>query len=327
MANLSSTYMGIPLESPFVIAASSISSDLEQIEIAERSGAGAIVIRSLFEEQILAEAVTMQESLSTGGEAFAEALSYFPEIDHGGAKEHLAWIEKVCAAVNMPVFASLNAISAGGWSDYAKQLQDTGIVGLELNTYSVAADPSKSGSELEAELYDIVDSVMGQVNIPVSVKLSPFFTSMANVASQLADHGAKALVLFNRFLQPNIDPVNQELKSEMVLSTSEELKLPLRWVALLYGRIKTDLVLNTGVHSGNDAAKAFLAGAAAVQCASALIKNGTSYLATMSRELENWMDEQGYENLEAFRGNLSQQSVPDPMLYERAQYVHLLLNN
>jgi dihydroorotate dehydrogenase (fumarate) len=319
--------MGIPLGSPFVLAASSISSDLEQIQIAERSGAGAIVIRSLFEEQILVEATKMEESLSTGGEAFAEALSYFPEVEHGGAKQHLAWIEKVRSSVSMPVFASLNAISASGWSDYAKQLQDTGIAGLELNTYSVAADPAKVGSELEAELYDIVDTVMGQVSIPVSVKLSPFLTSVANVASQLTERNVKALVLFNRFLQPNIDPVNQALKSEMVLSTSNELKLPLRWVALLYGRIQTDLVLNTGVHSGMDAAKAFLAGAAAVQCASALIKNGTSYLATMLRELEGWMDEQGYESLGAFRGNLSQKIVPDPMVYERAQYVNLLMSS
>jgi dihydroorotate dehydrogenase (fumarate) len=319
--------MGIPLGSPFVLAASSISSDLEQIQIAERSGAGAIVIRSLFEEQILVEATKMEESLSTGGEAFAEALSYFPEVEHGGAKQHLAWIEKVRSSVSMPVFASLNAISASGWSDYAKQLQDTGIAGLELNTYSVAADPAKVGSKLEAELYDIVDTVMGQVSIPVSVKLSPFLTSVANVASQLTERNVKALVLFNRFLQPNIDPVNQALKSEMVLSTSNELKLPLRWVALLYGRIQTDLVLNTGVHSGMDAAKAFLAGAAAVQCASALIKNGTSYLATMLRELEGWMDEQGYESLGAFRGNLSQKIVPDPMVYERAQYVNLLMSS
>jgi dihydroorotate dehydrogenase (fumarate) len=326
MASLQTTYMGIELKTPLVVAASSVSSFLDRIKQAEQAGAGLLVIRSLFEEQIQLEALRLEESLSVGAESFAEAVSYFPNVEHGGADEHLMWIEKTRAKTEMPLIASLNAVSPGAWTKYARQLEATGVNGLELNVYAVAADPKVSGAQLESTLFEIVESVVSEVKIPVSVKLSPFYTSVANVAAELDKRGVKGLVLFNRFLQPDIDPQTETLKQEMVYSSPEELKLPLRWVALLYGRLKADLALNTGVHSGSDAAKAFLAGAQIVQIASALLENGIPFLSTMLRELEGWMDEHDYEDLKAIRGKMSQKKVEDPFGFERAQYVKLLMS-
>jgi dihydroorotate dehydrogenase (fumarate) len=326
MANLRTSYMGIHLETPVIIAACSISSMIDKIKMAEQAGAGALVIRSLFEEQIMFDALQLEESLSVGADIFPEALSYFPKMRHGEAAEHLMWIEKTRAQVKMPLIASLNAVTPGAWSKYAKQLAATGVDGLELNVYALATDPLKTGAEIERSLYEIVENVLAEVDIPVAVKLSPYYTSIANVAAELDKRGVQALVLFNRFLQPDIDPRAESLLSEMALSSSEEIKVPLRWVALLHGRIKADLALNTGVHSGLDAAKALLAGATVVQTASAPLKNGIPYLSTMLRELEAWMQEHNYESIQDFRGKLSQKEVDDPFAFERAQYVRLLLS-
>ncbi len=325
MANLKTTYMGIELATPIVVAACSISSMTDRIKAAEQAGAGALVIRSLFEEQIQFEALRMEDALSVGAESFAESLSHFPKLEHGKADEHLMWIEKSRAEVKMPLIASLNAVSSDGWRDYAKQLESTGVDGLELNVYAVAADAQRTGAEIEKEIYKILDAVKSQVSIPVAVKLSPFFTSTANVAAELTKHGADALVLFNRFLQPDIDPVSQQVVNEMTYSQPSEMRLPLRWTGLLYGRVETDLALNTGVHNGIDVAKGLLAGANVVQTASALLENGIPFLSTMLRELEGWMDENGYSDLDAFRGKLSQKAVDDPLAFERAQYVNLLM--
>jgi dihydroorotate dehydrogenase (fumarate) len=325
MATLKTTYMGVEISSPLVVAASSISSFLDRIKLAEQAGAGLLVIRSLFEEQIQLDALKLEEALSVGADSFAEALSYFPSIEHAGADEHLMWIEKTRAEAKLPLIASLNAVSPGSWTRYAKQLESTGVNGLELNVYAVAANPAQTSAEIEATLYEIVESVVGEVKIPVSVKLSPFYTSVANVAAELDKRGVRGLVLFNRFLQPDIDPQTEKLTLEMVYSTAAELKLPLRWVALLYGRIGSDLALNTGVHSGADAVKAILAGAQIVQVASALLENGIPYMSTMLRELEGWMDEHGYEAVGDFRGKMSQKEIDDPLAFERAQYVRLLM--
>ena len=326
MADLKTTYMGIPLQTPLIVAASSISSQIDRIKAAEQAGAGALVIRSLFEEQIMFDALKMEEDLAVGADLFPEALSYFPSIQHGEADEHLMWIEKTRAEVTMPLIASLNATSPGAWTKYAKQLETTGVEGLELNVYSVASDPDRTGVEIEQTLFETFEAVRAEVQIPVAVKLSPYYTSTAHVAAELDKLGVDSLVLFNRFLQPDIDPKTETLQNNMVLSTPEEMKLPLRWVALLYGRIKTDLALNTGAHSGLDAAKALLAGATVVQTASALLKNGIPYLSTMLRELEGWMEERGYDDLESFRGKMSQKKVDDPFVFERAQYVKLLMS-
>ncbi len=325
MANLKTTYMGIDLDNPIVVAACSISSMTDRIKAAESAGAGALVIRSLFEEQIQFDALRMEDDLSVGSESFAEALSYFPQLEHGKADEHLMWIEKARAEVKMPLIASLNAVSPDGWRDYAKQLASTGVDGLELNAYAVAADAKRKGADIEGELYEVVKNVKSQVSIPVAIKLSPFYTSVANVAAELAALGADALVLFNRFLQPDIDPETESVLSEMAYSSPNEMKLPLRWVALLHGRVDTDLALNTGVHSGKDVVKALLAGATTIQTASAILENGIPYLSTMLRELEGWMAEHGYESVDDFRGKLSQKKVDDPYAFERAQYVKLLM--
>jgi dihydroorotate dehydrogenase (fumarate) len=326
MADLKTTYMGIPLQTPLIVAASSISSMIDRIKTAEQAGAGALVIRSLFEEQIMFDALKMEEDLSVGAESFSEALSYFPPLQHGEADEHLMWIEKTRTEVTMPLIASLNAASPGAWTKYAKQLEATGVDGLELNIYAVASDPDRTGGDIERSLFETFEAVKGEVQIPVAVKLSPYYTSTANVAAELDNRGVEALVLFNRFLQPDIDLGTETLKNEMVLSAPEEMKLPLRWIALLYGRVKTDLALNMGVHSGLDAAKALLAGATVIQTASALLKNGIPYLSTMLRELEGWMEERGYDDLESFRGKLSQREVDDPFIFERAQYIKLLMS-
>ncbi len=325
MADLKTTFMGIPLQSPLLVAACSISSMIDRVRAAEQAGAGALVIRSLFEEQILYDALRLEESLAVSSETHAEALSYFPGLRHGEAKEHLYWVEKTRREVRMPLIASLNAVSSGAWARYARQLEATGVDGLELNVYQVSADPTKPGSDVERQLFDLVEAVRAEVHIPLAVKLSPFYTSLAHVAAELDRRNVQALVLFNRFLQPDIDPVREELVSEMVLSTSTELRLPLRWVALLCGRVRADLALSTGVHSGLDAAKALLAGATVVQTASALLRHGIPYLSTMLRELETWMDEHGYRSLADFRGRLSQQQAVDPTALERAHYIKLLM--
>jgi dihydroorotate dehydrogenase (fumarate) len=238
----------------------------------------------------------------------------------------MMWVEKTRRAVQMPIFASLNAISPGAWVAYAKQLEETGISGLEINYYTVATDPDTPGSVLEQQLFDIVAAVTAEVKIPVAVKLSPYYTSTPNVIRELEKRGASAVVLFNRFLQPDIDVDGEGIVSEMAWSTPQEMKVPLRWVALLYGRTRLDLALNTGVHSGRDVVKALLAGAAVVQVASTLFINGLPYLSKMLLDLESWMDDKGYDSLAEFRGKVSQQNVDDPFGFERAQYMKLLMS-
>ena len=324
MANLTATYMGVQLKSPLVVAASSISSYVDRVQMAENAGAGALVIRSLFEEQIAIDSMKMDDLMSVNTESFSEATSYFPKLEYGGSKEHMMWVEKTRKAVSMPIFASLNAVSPGAWTTYAKELADTGVNGLEVNFYAVPTDAGKSASEVEKSLFDIVENVVKSVSVPVAVKLSPFYTSPANVVKELEKRGVKAVVIFNRFLQPDIDPDTETLYNEMILSTSSEMKLPLRWAALLYGRTGLDIAVNTGVHTGRDAVKAILAGASIVQVASTLLQNGIPYLSTMLLDMQNWMDEKGYQSLEDFRGNVSQKSCDDPFGFERAQYVKLL---
>lgn len=324
MANLKTTYLGVELKSPIIVAASSISSYVDRVEMAENAGAGALVIRSLFEEQIALDQLHMEEALATGSDSFAEATSYFPNIEHGDSSEHLMWVEKTVQAVSMPVFASLNATSPGSWTKYAKQLENTGVKGLEVNLYAVPTDPAQAATGIEANLYDTVAAVKGEVSIPVAVKLSPFYTAPANVVQELANRGVDGVVMFNRFLQPDIDPDTETLINEMVLSTPAELKVPLRWAALLYGRTDLDLAVNTGVHTGRDVIKALLAGASVTQVASTLLKNGIPYLSTMILDVQNWMDEKGYDSIDDFRGKLSQKSAADPFSFERAQYVKLL---
>ncbi|MBI5669250.1 MAG: dihydroorotate dehydrogenase-like protein [Chloroflexi bacterium] len=326
MVDFSTTYLGIPLKNPLVVAASSLSSRVDSVKQAEEAGAGALVIRSLFEEQIQFDALRMENALNVAGDGFAEAQSYFPKVEHGGPKEHLMWVEKTRKAVKMPVFASLNAVSPGAWTNYARQLVDTGVDGLEVNFYAVATDPTRPGSDLERALFDVVESVRAEVKVPFAVKLSPFYTSIVNIVSEIEKRGANGVVLFNRFLQPNIDPDTESLYSQMTYSQPDEIKAPLRWIAILYGRTKLDLALSTGVHSGKDAIKGLLAGATVVQMAATLLKNGPHYLSTMLIQMQGWMEEHSYSRVSEFRGNVSQKNCDDPFAFERAQYVRLLLD-
>ena len=327
MADLSTTYMGVPLKNPVIVAASSISNYVDKVKKAEETGAAALVIRSLFEEQIHHDEMTMADFLERAANISPEIQSsFYPPVEHGGPREHLMWVEETRRAVNMPIFASLNAVSPGAWTSYAKQLEETGIAGLEINYYIVATDPDVPGSDLEKALLDIVGAVVNEVSIPVSVKLSPYYTSTPHVVRELERRGAKAVVMFNRFLQPDIDVDDEAITNEMAYSTPQEMKVPLRWVALLYGRTGLDLALNTGVHSGRDIAKALLAGASVVQVASACLQNGLPYISTMLLDLQGWMEEKGYESLDDFRGKVSQKNVPDAFGFERAQYMQLLMS-
>lgn len=316
MVDLKTTYMGIDLNSPIIVAASSISNMIDRIEKAEAHGAGALVIRSMFEEQAQLEA-------SDGTDA---SRVYIPSIDHASLQSHLDWTEKTRLAVKMPLIGSLNAVHPDAWTTYAKALEGTGVDALELNFYRVHADLSKTSQDIEQELYDTVANVVSAVNIPVSIKISPYFTSIASVVAQLAERGAKGVVMFNRFLQPDIRMDDLALVNEMTLSNGDENRLPLRWTAILYDRVTTDLCLNTGVHTGKDVLKAILAGAQTVQVASALLTHGIQYIETMHNDMEKWMAAKDYANINDIRGKLSQKNCDDPEAFERAQYMRLIMN-
>lgn len=326
MSDLSTSYMGIQLKSPLIVGACPISSYIDRIQLAEQAGAGALVIRSLFEEQIQVDQQNFDDYLAVGAESFPEALSYFPNIQHGQADEHLMWIEKTRAAVKLPLIASLNAVSLGSWVKYARQLEATGVDGLELNVYIMGTDPAKTGSEIEKKLYEIVEQVKAEVSIPVAVKMSPYYTSVVNVAAELDKRGVDGLVMFNRFVRPSIDIDTETLHSEMFWSVPQEMNLPLNRIARIYGRIKADIAVSTGVHDSKGVIQALLGGATAVQIVSTLLINGIPYLSTMLRELEAWMAEKGFDSIDEFRGKVSQKNSDDPFAFERAQYVNLLLS-
>ncbi len=326
MADLTTTCMGIALKNPIVVAASAISNTVDNIKRVEEAGAGALVIRSLFEEQIRHELGEFDDVLGKGSESFGEAVTYLPKLAHGEAREHLFWVDRARRAVKMPLVASINAVTPGKWAEYAKNLAETGVDGLELNYYAVEADVDVKAAEVERRLLDTFERVRGAVKLPIAVKLSPFYTCMGSVVNGLAQRGADAVVLFNRFFQPDIDPAGERIFSQMTFSTSTEMHLPLRWVALLYGRVKLDLVGNTGVMTSDDVVKFILAGAAAVQVASCLFKNGIHHIETLVSGLGAWMDAKGYAAVGDFRGKVSQSRFTgDPGAFERAQYLDFLL--
>lgn len=325
MADLSTTYMGLRLRTPLVLASSSLSNKVENFQAAEAGGAGAVVLRSLFEEQIEAAQSALEEELSRGSESNPEARSYLPP-QRIGPHEYLRLVERAKKAVKIPVIASLNCTAPGSWSEYAAQLERAGADALEVNIYSVGADAALSGEELERQHLEIARSVRETVEVPVAFKLSPFFTSLAHVAGRFDQAGADGLVLFNRFLQPDIDLDRMALHSSMQLSQPGEMLLSLRWIAILHGRVKADLAASTGVHDAAGVVKQLLAGAQVVQLAAALLKNGISYLATLRDGLEDWMERGRYSGVADFRGTLSQKESKDPRAFERAQYVNLILS-
>lgn len=325
MADLSTSYMGLPLRTPLVLASSSLSNKVENFQTAEASGAGAIVLRSLFEEQIEAAQSELEEELGRAAESHPEARSYLPP-QRIGPQEYLRLIARAKKTVTIPIIASLNCSAPGSWSRYARQIEEAGADALEVNIYSVGADAALSGEELERQYLDIVRSVRETVKLPLALKLSPFFTSLAHAAARFDRAGVDALVLFNRFLQPDVDLDRMALQSSMQLSHPGEMLLSLRWIAILHGRVEADLAASTGVHDAAGVVKQLLAGAQVVQLAAALVKNGVSYLAALRDGLEDWMERGRYTSLADFRGTLSQKEAKDPSAFERAQYVHLILS-
>ena len=325
MADLSTEYLGLKLPSPLILASSALSNRIENLESAEGHGAGAVVLRSLFEEQIEADNTELEEASQRHADSNPEARTYFPP-QRVGPHEYLSLVKKAKKALGIPVIASLNCCAPGSWTGYARQIADAGADALEVNVYAVEADPSVPGSEVERRYVEAVAGIKAAVKIPVAVKLSPYFTSLANVVAQLQQTGVAGVVLFNRFLQPDISLEKMAPQSTMSLSAPGEALLPLRWIGLLHGRAQLDLAASTGVHDAPGAIKQLLAGATVVQLASALARNGVPHLGKVRHGIEEWMDRRGHSTIDEFRGTLSQKQISDPGAFERAQYVHLILS-
>jgi dihydroorotate dehydrogenase (fumarate) len=325
MADLTTEYLGLQLPSPLVLASSAISNRLENLEAAEGHGAGAVVLRSLFEEQIEAANTELEEAAAKFSESNPEARTYFPP-QRVGPHEYLSLVQRAKKALHIPVIASLNCCAPGSWTGYARQIADAGADALEVNVYAVEADPSLPGAEVERRYVEAVAGIKAAVKIPVAVKLSPYFTSLANVVAQLQQTGVAGVVLFNRFLQPDISLERMAPASVMSLSTPSEALLPLRWIGLLHGRVQLDLAASTGIHDSAGAIKQLLAGATVVQLASALSRNGVAHLGKVRQGIEEWMERRGHSSIDEFRGTISQKQISDPGAFERAQYVHLILS-
>ncbi len=325
MADLSTQYLGLQLPTPLVLASSALSNRVDNLEIAEGHGAGAVVLRSLFEEQLEAQNTALEEELARGADASPEARTYFPP-QRVGPHDYLSLVERAKRALEIPVIASLNCCAAGSWTGYARDIEQAGADALEVNLYAVEADPEVSSAEVEARYVEIVEAIRAAVRIPIAVKLSPFFTSLGHFAARLDRAGANGLVLFNRFLQPDLSLERMAATPTMTLSAQSEALLPLRWLGLLHGRVKADLAASTGVYDAAGALKAILAGAAVVQLASALVKNGIPHLGKILAGVEDWLDKRGASSVAELRGTLSQRAVQDPAAFERAQYVHLILS-
>lgn len=324
--DLATTYLGLALTNPLVVSPSPLSQDVGRILQMEDAGAAAVVLHSLFEEQIVLEELQLEKGLTAGTESYAEALSYLPDVHaYGlGPDAYLEHVRKAKAAVGIPVIASLNGTSTGAWIRYAKLMEQAGADALELNIYFVATDPHRSAAEIEQQYVDLVKDVRASVTIPIAVKVRPSFSAFANLAQRLVGAGANGLVLFNRFYQPDLDIDNLEVVPTLSLSTSYELLLRLHWVAVLYGRVKADFALTGGVHTGQDVLKAMMAGANVAMLTSALLKHGIGHLATVQREMVAWMEEHEYESVRQMRGSLAQKAVPNPGAYERGNYIKVL---
>ena len=324
--DLSTTYMGLKLSSPLVPSASPLCSEVDNIKRMADAGAGAVVLHSLFEEQIRHDTGELDFYLQQGTERFAESLSYFPHMDDYmlGPDDYLEHIVRAKEAVKIPIIASLNGISAGGWISYAKRMEEAGADALELNIYYLPADGKLASQQVEAAYLLILQAVKMSVSIPVSVKLSPYFSSVANMMILLAGAGADGLVLFNRFLQPDLNIETLEVDLSHNLSTSADNHLPIRWIAIMHGRIGASLAASHGIHTGADVVKAIMAGADVTMMTSALLTNGIAHLATVREEVEEYMKRKQYESIQQMKGILSQQKVADPNAFERANYVKLL---
>jgi dihydroorotate dehydrogenase (fumarate) len=326
MVDLRTKYLGLQLRNPLVASASPLSKKADTVRQLEDAGISAVVMYSLFEEQIQNEARALDHYLTQGSESFAEALSYFPQLDtyNAGPEEYLNLIRELKGSVDIPIIGSLNGISEGGWIDYAKMIAQAGADALELNIYYLPTDVDLTSEQLEKSYIDLVKQVKASIPIPLAVKLSPYFTALPNFAKRLVDAGADGLVLFNRFYQPDLDIEEMVVKPDLNFSNSSHLRLPLRWTAILYDRVKTDFAISGGVHSATDLVKALMAGANVGMSAAALIERGPQYAATILQQFERWLNDHEYESVESMIGIMSQKSVVHPAAFERANYMKVL---
>ncbi len=324
--DLSTTYLHKKLRSPLVVSANPLTERLDNLKRMEDAGAGAIVLYSLFEEQLRQEELTLDHHMTQGTESYAESLTYFPEPleYHTTSDAYLEHIRKAKEAVSIPIIASLNGSTAGGWTLFAQKIEQAGADGLELNLYSIPTDPNLTSGEIEQGYLATARMVKAVIKIPVAIKLSPFFTSLANFAYRLDQSGVDALVLFNRFYQPDIDLENITVYPHLILSSSHDLRLPLRWIAILHGRIQADLAATGGIHTGKDAIKALMAGANVTMMASVLLSHGIDHIHAVELEMRRWMEENEYDSVKQMRGSLSQVNCENPSEFERAQYMHAL---
>jgi len=324
--DLSTTYLGLTLKNPLVASASPLTEDLGNVRRMEDAGAAAVVMHSLFEEQINLESQELDRYLSHGTESFAESLTYFPDLtDYNlGPDKYLEHLRRVKAAVGIPVIGSLNGVSTGGWIRYAKMMQEAGADALELNVYFIPTDSTLTSAQVEQMYLDLVRDVKAMLKIPVAVKLGHAFTTMANMARRLDQAGANALVLFNRFYQPDFDLEKLEAVPTLTLSSSYELLLRLHWVAILYGHVRADLAVTGGVHTALDVLKAMMAGARVAMMTSALLKNGIGHLRTLPASLVAWMEEHEYTSIRQMQGSMSYRSIANPAAFERANYMKVL---
>jgi dihydroorotate dehydrogenase (fumarate) len=323
MIDLSTTYLGLKLRTPLVASASPLSQEVDSIRHLEESGASAVVLYSLFEEQLRQESAELDHHLSAGTESFAESLTYFPRPGEFrlGPEGYLNHIRKAKEAVRIPIIASLNGATMGGWTKYAKEIEQAGADALECNIYSIPTNMDVPAADIEQGYIEIVEAVKSSLKIPVTVKLSPFFSNMANMAKRLDEAGANGLVLFNRFYQPDIDLDALEIKPNVLLSTPQALRLPLTWIGILYGRIKASLAATSGVHGAEDVIKLVMVGADVTMLCSTLLRNGISHLRYIEQGLLDWMEKHEYESVTQMKGSMSQLRCSDPAAFERAQYM------
>jgi dihydroorotate dehydrogenase (fumarate) len=325
MTDLQTSYLGLALRSPIVASSSPLTGDIDMLRALEAGGAGAVVLPSLFEEQITHEALTLHGLLEMG-EGHAEANGYMPELTHynTGPTRYLRLVEQAKAKLEIPVIASLNGTTVGGWTRYARAVEEAGADAVELNIYRIAADPTVGPRAIEEEYTDLVAAVRAATSLPVAVKIGPYFSAFAHFANQLVAAGAQGLVLFNRFYQPDIDLMDLAVEPRLVLSSSAELRLPLRWIAILRGRIAASLATTTGVHTSADVLKALLAGSDVTMMASALLRHGPDHIQVVEDEIVAWMREREYDSVEQLKGSVSQLTTGEPEAFERANYMKTL---
>jgi dihydroorotate dehydrogenase (fumarate) len=320
------TYLGLKLKNPLVVSASPLSRSMDSMRRLEDAGASALVMHSLFEEQIVHEAESLDHYKTAGTESYAEALSYFPDTGdyHFAPEEYLELLAKASNKLEIPVIASLNGVTPGGWTTYAKKMEEAGASAIELNVYYIPADKTMVGVDVENRYAEVLKQVRGTVKIPIAVKLSPFFSSLPHIAQRLVNEGAQGLVLFNRFYQPDIDLDALDVKPGVELSTSYANRLPMRWIGILFGKIKASLAATSGVHTAEDVLKLTMAGADVTMMCSALLMHGPEYIGKVLKDVERWMQEHEYESIEQMKGSLSHKSIAEPSAYERANYMKAL---